>query len=106
VQDSQTGSEDPSKGEEIKKLDQEIKSLKTVETKVHGLRNQAKKLETLLEAEVDMKKAVEAKNVGLAKELESLRAQFAGLHVSNNQLSEQVSTLQTQVVGGKDKKRL
>ncbi|GKA60995.1 hypothetical protein Tco_0760402 [Tanacetum coccineum] len=85
--------------EEIKKLDQEIKSLKTIETKVHGLRNQAKNLDTLLEAEVDMKKVAEAKNVELAKELESLRAQFAGLQVSNNQLSEQVSTLQTQVTG-------
>nr|GEV99768.1 zinc finger, CCHC-type [Tanacetum cinerariifolium] len=58
--------------EEIKKLNQEIKSLRTMETKVHGLRNQAKNLETLLEAEVDMKKAAEAKNAGLAKELESL----------------------------------
>ncbi|GJU34271.1 hypothetical protein Tco_1182625 [Tanacetum coccineum] len=51
--------------EEIKKLDQKIKSLKAVETKVQGLRNQAKNLETLLEAE----------------------------------MSEQVSTLQTQVTG-------
>ncbi|GJU34051.1 hypothetical protein Tco_1182405 [Tanacetum coccineum] len=65
--------------EEIKKLDQEIKSLKTVETEVHDLRNQAKNLEILLEAEVDMNKVTKAKNVGLAKELESLRAQFAGL---------------------------
>ncbi|GKD64953.1 hypothetical protein Tco_1307061, partial [Tanacetum coccineum] len=81
--------------EEIKKLDQEIKSLKTVETEVHGFRNQAKNLETLLEAEVDMKKAIEAKNVVLAKELKSLRAQFADLQVSNNRLFEQVSTLQT-----------
>ncbi|GJX72368.1 hypothetical protein Tco_0309539 [Tanacetum coccineum] len=60
--------------EEIKRLDLEIKSLKTVEMEVHGLRNQAKNLETLLEAEVDIKKATEAKNVGLAKELESLPA--------------------------------
>ncbi|GJS34036.1 hypothetical protein Tco_0532418 [Tanacetum coccineum] len=65
--------------EEIKKMDQEIKSLKTVETEVRSLRNQAKNSETLLEAEVDMKKAAEAKTVGLAKELESLRAQFADL---------------------------
>ncbi|GKC35031.1 hypothetical protein Tco_1047415 [Tanacetum coccineum] len=77
--------------EEIKKLDLEIKSLKAVEMEVHGLHNQAKNLETLLEAEVDMKKAAEAKNVGLAKELESLRAQFTNLQVSNNQMSEQVS---------------
>ncbi|GJY83408.1 hypothetical protein Tco_0496784 [Tanacetum coccineum] len=40
---------------------------------VHGLRNQTKNLETLLEAEADMKKAAEAKNAELTKELESLR---------------------------------
>nr|GEV60622.1 putative reverse transcriptase domain-containing protein [Tanacetum cinerariifolium] len=57
---------------EIKKLDLEIKSLRTVEMEVHGLHNQTKKLETLLEAEVDMKKTAEAKNTRLAKELESL----------------------------------
>ncbi|GKD11286.1 hypothetical protein Tco_1190971 [Tanacetum coccineum] len=85
--------------EEIKKLDQEIKSLKTMETEVHGRHNQARNLETLLEAEVDIKKVAKAKNVGLAKELESLHAQFVDLQVSNNPLFEQVSTLQTQVTG-------
>ncbi|GKF62920.1 hypothetical protein Tco_0182974, partial [Tanacetum coccineum] len=45
-----------------------------METEVHGLRNKMKSLETLLEAEVDMKKATEAKNGELAKELEILRA--------------------------------
>ncbi|GJX10654.1 hypothetical protein Tco_0200513 [Tanacetum coccineum] len=85
--------------EEIKELDLEIKSLKAVETEVHDFVSRVKNLETLHEAEVDMKKVAEAKNVGLAKELESLRAQFADLQVSNNQLSEQVSTLQTQVTG-------
>ncbi|GJW98419.1 hypothetical protein Tco_0180227 [Tanacetum coccineum] len=58
---------------EIKRLDQEIKSLRTVEAKLHGLCNRTKNLETLLEAEVDMKKVAEAKNAGQAKELESLR---------------------------------
>nr|GEW16691.1 transposase (putative), gypsy type [Tanacetum cinerariifolium] len=62
--------------EEIKKLDQEIKSLRTVETEVHGLRNQSKNLETLLEAEVDMKMVADAKNARMAIELESLRAQI------------------------------
>nr|GFB02059.1 hypothetical protein [Tanacetum cinerariifolium] len=87
------------KEKEIKKMDHKIKSFRTVETEVHGLRNQAKNLNTLLEAEVDMKKAAEAKNAGLAKELESLRAQFADLQVSNNQLSQQVSTLRAQFMG-------
>ncbi|GKB41519.1 hypothetical protein Tco_0886461 [Tanacetum coccineum] len=59
--------------EEIKKLDQEVKSLRATETEVHGLRNQTKNLETLLEAEADMKKDAEAKNAELTKELESLR---------------------------------
>ncbi|GJS14711.1 hypothetical protein Tco_0409183 [Tanacetum coccineum] len=38
-----------------------------------------KHLETLLEAEADMKKAAEAKNAELVKELESLRVQFSDL---------------------------
>ncbi|GKC55857.1 hypothetical protein Tco_1083455, partial [Tanacetum coccineum] len=73
--------------EEIKKFDQEIKSLRAMEAKVHGLHNQTKNLEALLEAEVDMKKAAEAKNTELTKELESLRVPFSDLQVSNNQLS-------------------
>ncbi|GKD71826.1 hypothetical protein Tco_1325916 [Tanacetum coccineum] len=63
------------KEEEIKKLDQEIKSLRTMKAKVHGLHNQTKNLETLLEAE------------------------FSDLQVSNNQLSQQVSNFQAQVTG-------
>ncbi|GKE50085.1 hypothetical protein Tco_1481343, partial [Tanacetum coccineum] len=75
--------------EEIKKLDQEVQ----------GLRNQTRNVETLLEAEVDMKKAAEANSVELTRELESLRAKFADLQVNNNQLFQQVSTLQAQVTG-------
>ncbi|GJU53694.1 hypothetical protein Tco_1227408 [Tanacetum coccineum] len=86
--------------EEIKKLDEKIKYLRTVETEVHGLRNRTQNLETLLEAEVDMKKVAEAKNVDLAKVLESLRAQFSDLQVNNNQLSQQVTDIQE-----KDKNR-
>ncbi|GJX92522.1 hypothetical protein Tco_0345848 [Tanacetum coccineum] len=56
--------------EEIKKLDQEVKSLQAVEVEVHDLRIQTKNLETLLEAEVN-----------------------------NDQLSQQVMNLQAQVVG-------
>ncbi|GKB97222.1 hypothetical protein Tco_0983359, partial [Tanacetum coccineum] len=85
--------------EEIKRLGEEVESLKVMETEVHGLRNQTKNLETLLEAEVDMKKAREAKNAELAKELESLCAKFSDLQLNNNQLSQQVSTLQAQVTG-------
>ncbi|GKD12556.1 hypothetical protein Tco_1196963 [Tanacetum coccineum] len=65
--------------EEIKKLDQEVKSLRATETEVHGLRNQTKNLETLPEAEADIKKVAKAKNAELTKELESLRVRFSGL---------------------------
>ncbi|GKA26085.1 hypothetical protein Tco_0712194 [Tanacetum coccineum] len=85
--------------EEMKKLDQEIQSLRVMESEVHGLRNRTQNLETLLEAEVDMKKAAEAKNAELTKELESLRVQFSDLQVNNDQLSQQVSHLQAQVTG-------
>ncbi|GJT75474.1 hypothetical protein Tco_1042199 [Tanacetum coccineum] len=85
--------------EEIKRLDQEVKSLRATETEMHGLRNQTKNLETLLEAEADMKKAAEAKNAELTKELESLCVRFSDLQVNNNQLSQQVSNLQAQITG-------
>ncbi|GJT93444.1 hypothetical protein Tco_1082289 [Tanacetum coccineum] len=85
--------------EEIKKLDQEVKSLRATETEVHGLRNQTKNLETLLEADADIKKVAEAKNAELTKELESLRVWFSNLQVNNNQLSQQVSNLQAQITG-------
>nr|GEW47580.1 hypothetical protein [Tanacetum cinerariifolium] len=75
--------------EEIKKLDQEIQ----------GLQNQTSNFKTLLEAEGDIKKAAETKNDDLTKELESLRTQFLDLQVSYDQLTQQVSTLQTQVTG-------
>ncbi|GJW43933.1 hypothetical protein Tco_0072732 [Tanacetum coccineum] len=84
---------------DIKKLDQEVKSLRATETKVHGLRNQTKNLDTLLEAEADMKKVAEAKKAELTKELESLRVRFSDLQVNNNQLSQQVSNLQAKITG-------
>ncbi|GJS93629.1 hypothetical protein Tco_0800597 [Tanacetum coccineum] len=72
------------------RFEQEVRLLKKA---------RAQNLETLLEAEVDMKKATEAKNAELAKELESLCAKFSDLQLNNNQLSQQVSTLQAQVTG-------
>ncbi|GJX22926.1 hypothetical protein Tco_0227371 [Tanacetum coccineum] len=85
--------------DEIKRLDQEIQSLRTIEEEVHGLCNRTKNLETLMEAEVDIKRVAKAKNAELTEELESLRAQFSDLQVNNNQLSQQVFNLQAQVTG-------
>ncbi|GKB58303.1 gypsy type transposase [Tanacetum coccineum] len=64
------------KEDEIKRLGEEVESLKAVETKVHSLCNQTKNLETLLEAEVDMKKAIEAKNAELVMGKERIHATF------------------------------
>nr|GEW80867.1 hypothetical protein [Tanacetum cinerariifolium] len=61
--------------------------------------NKIKNLEALLEAETDMKNAAKANNAELVKELENLRAQFTDLQVSNDRLSQQVSTLQALVTG-------
>nr|GEW17541.1 hypothetical protein [Tanacetum cinerariifolium] len=61
--------------------------------------NEIKNLQALLEAETDMKKTAKAKNEELGKELENLRALFLDLQVSNDRLSQQVSTLQAQVTG-------
>ncbi|GKA62870.1 hypothetical protein Tco_0762389 [Tanacetum coccineum] len=60
------------------RFEQEVRA---IETEVYGLRNQTKNLETLLEAEADMKKAAEAKNAELTNELESLRVWFSDLQV-------------------------
>ncbi|GJU07564.1 hypothetical protein Tco_1123994 [Tanacetum coccineum] len=62
--------------EEIKKLDQKVKSLRATETEVHGLRNQTKNLETLLGAKADMKKAAEAKNITGEEEKKAAFEQF------------------------------
>ncbi|GJZ13133.1 hypothetical protein Tco_0548363 [Tanacetum coccineum] len=63
------------------------------------MESEKRNLEALLEAEADMKKAAEASNAELIKELESLRAQFTDLQISHDGLSHQVSTLQAQVTG-------
>nr|GEX90176.1 hypothetical protein [Tanacetum cinerariifolium] len=64
-----------------------------------AIKNKIRNLEALLEAETNMKKTAEAKNAELRKELENLRALFSNLQLSNDRLSQQVSTLQAQVTG-------
>nr|GFC23706.1 hypothetical protein [Tanacetum cinerariifolium] len=56
-----------------------------------------KNLEVLLETEAEMKRAAEGKNAELMRELEDIRAQFSGLKVSNEHLSQRVAALQEQV---------
>ncbi|GJS23669.1 hypothetical protein Tco_0452301 [Tanacetum coccineum] len=83
------------------RFEQEVRLLKKAKAKIarRDQRIQTKNLKTLLEAEADMKKAAEAKNAELTKELESLSVWFSDLQVNNNQLSQQVSNLQAQIMG-------
>ncbi|GJZ26192.1 zinc finger, CCHC-type, retrotransposon gag domain protein [Tanacetum coccineum] len=79
---------------EAKLLKKSIAQVARQDQRIHDRENEIKNLEALLEAEADMKKAAEAKNAKLVEELEGLRAQFSDLQVSNDQLSQHVSTLQ------------
>ncbi|GKB72924.1 hypothetical protein Tco_0934336 [Tanacetum coccineum] len=83
--------------QEAKLLKKSVAQVARRDQRIQARENEIKNLEALLEAEADMKKATEAKNAGIVKELENLRAQFTDLHVSNDRLSLQVSTLQAQV---------
>nr|GEX94241.1 hypothetical protein [Tanacetum cinerariifolium] len=67
--------------------------------RIQAIENEIKNLKTLLEAEADMKKAVKDKSAKLSQELENMRALFSDLQVSNDRLSQQVSTRQEQVSG-------
>ncbi|GJW79217.1 hypothetical protein Tco_0140899 [Tanacetum coccineum] len=85
--------------QEAKLLKKAVAQVARRDQRIQAREKDIKNLEALLEAEADMKEAAEAKNAELVKELESLRVQFSDLQVSNNQLSQQVSTLQAQVTG-------
>nr|GEU79241.1 hypothetical protein [Tanacetum cinerariifolium] len=67
--------------------------------RIQARENEIKNLETLLEAKTDIKKITEGKSAELSKELENLRALVSDLQVSNDRLSQHVSTLQAQVTG-------
>nr|GEX19429.1 hypothetical protein [Tanacetum cinerariifolium] len=84
---------------EAKLLKKSVAQVARRDPRIQARENEIKNLEALLEAETDMKKTAEAKNAELGKELENLRALFSDLQVSNNRLSQQVSTLQAQVTG-------
>ncbi|GJZ16575.1 hypothetical protein Tco_0552252 [Tanacetum coccineum] len=83
--------------QEAKLLKKSVAQVSWRDQKIKAKEKQIKNLEGLLEAEADMKKAAEAKNEELMKELEGLHSQFLDLQLSNQQLSQQVSTPQAQI---------
>ncbi|GJX50961.1 hypothetical protein Tco_0277806 [Tanacetum coccineum] len=76
-----------STAKEAKLLKKSVAQVARRDQRIQARENEIKNLEALLEAEADMKKATEAKNAEIVKELESLRAQFTDLQVSNDRLS-------------------
>nr|GEU87153.1 hypothetical protein [Tanacetum cinerariifolium] len=85
--------------QEAKLLKKSVAQVVRRDKRIQARENEIKNLETLLEAEADMKKAAKDKSAKLSQELENMRAMFSDLQVSNNCLSQQVSTLQEQVSG-------
>ncbi|GKA12581.1 hypothetical protein Tco_0692127 [Tanacetum coccineum] len=85
--------------QEAKLLRKSVAQVACRDQRIQAMEGEKKNMETLLEAEADMRKAAEAKNAELVKEMESLHAQFTKLQVSRDGLSYQVSTLSAQVTG-------
>ncbi|GJR97248.1 hypothetical protein Tco_0269422 [Tanacetum coccineum] len=85
--------------QEAKLLRKSVAQVAHRDQRIQAMEGEKKNLETLLEAEADMRKAAKAKNAELVKEMESLHAQLTKLQVSRDGLSHQVSTLQAQVTG-------
>nr|GEX14985.1 hypothetical protein [Tanacetum cinerariifolium] len=85
--------------QEAKLLKKSVAQVARRDKRIQARENEIKNLETLLEAETDMKKTAKGKSAELSKELENFQALFSDLQVSNNRLSQQVSALQAQVIG-------
>nr|GEU71765.1 kinase-like domain,concanavalin A-like lectin/glucanase domain protein [Tanacetum cinerariifolium] len=85
--------------QEAKLLKKSVAQVARRDKRIQVRENEIKNLETLVEAETDMKKTAEGKSVELSKDLKNLRVLFSDLQVSNDRLSQQVSTLQAQVTG-------
>nr|GEW00591.1 transposase (putative), gypsy type [Tanacetum cinerariifolium] len=77
--DTPDACQDVAMGSQLRlRFEQEVRLLKKARAQI-ARRDQ--RIQTLLEAETDMKKAAETKNVDLTKELESLRTQFLNLQL-------------------------
>nr|GEU39264.1 RNA-directed DNA polymerase, eukaryota [Tanacetum cinerariifolium] len=85
--------------QEAKLLKKSVAQVACRDKRIQARENEIKNLEELLEAEADMKKVAEDKSAKLSQELKHMRALFSDLQVSNEHLSQQVSTLQEQVSG-------
>nr|GEV71838.1 ribonuclease H-like domain-containing protein [Tanacetum cinerariifolium] len=85
--------------QEAKLLRKSVAQVARRDKRIQARELEIRNLEASLEAEANAKKAAEDRSVGLSQELENMCAQFLGLRVSNECLSQQVATLQQQVSG-------
>nr|GEX67587.1 hypothetical protein [Tanacetum cinerariifolium] len=85
--------------QEAKLLRKSVAQVARRDKRIQAREQEIKNLKSLLEAETNTKKVAKDKSAGLSQELESMRAQFSDLQVSNERLSQQVATLQQQVFG-------
>nr|GEW63022.1 hypothetical protein [Tanacetum cinerariifolium] len=85
--------------QEVKLLKKSVAQVACQDKGIQAKENEIKNLETLLEAEADMRKSAENKSTNLSTELENMCALLSDLQVSNYCLSQQVSSLQEQVTG-------
>nr|GEX99317.1 hypothetical protein [Tanacetum cinerariifolium] len=85
--------------QEAKLLKKSVAQVARRDKRIQDRELEIKNLEALLETEAETKRATEDKNAELIRELEDVRAQFSGLKVSNEHLSQRVAVLQEQVSG-------
>nr|GEW99421.1 hypothetical protein [Tanacetum cinerariifolium] len=85
--------------QEAKLLRKSVAQVARRDKRIQAREHEIKNLEALLEAEAGMKKATEDKSAGLSQELKDMCARFLDLQVSNERLSQQVTTLREQVSG-------
>nr|GEY66178.1 transposase (putative), gypsy type [Tanacetum cinerariifolium] len=85
--------------QEAKLLRKSVAQVARRDKRIQARENEIKNLETLLEVKADMKRTAENKGAELSTELETMHALFFDLQVSNDHLSQQVSSLQEQVIG-------
>nr|GEW51963.1 hypothetical protein [Tanacetum cinerariifolium] len=83
--------------QEAKLLKKSVAQVARQDKRIQARENEIKNLKTLLEVEADMRKSTENKSTELSTELENMRALVSDLQVSNNHLSQQVSSLQEHV---------
>nr|GEV81751.1 hypothetical protein [Tanacetum cinerariifolium] len=83
--------------QEAKLLKKSVAQVARRDKRIQDRELEIKNLEALLETEAETKRAAKEKNVELMRELEDVRAQFSGLKVSNEHLSQRAAALQEQV---------